>query len=74
VFGPFRSATEDMLVVLPFAGYASLLLVFRLRDSGWRNAAVLRATAWGVLVVLATDVLSSPHGLTKMGLASAWPS
>jgi hypothetical protein len=63
-----------MLVVLPLVGFVALLLVFRLRGSGWRSATILGATAWGILVVLITEGLSLPRWLTRAGLSTAWLS
>jgi hypothetical protein len=63
-----------MLVVLPLVGFVALLLVFRLRGSGWRSATILGATAWGILVVLITEGLSLPRWLARAGLSTAWLS
>jgi hypothetical protein len=43
-----------------------------MRGAGWRTAAMGAATAWGVLVVLITELLSLAQGLTTTGLATTW--
>ena len=61
-----------MLIGLPLAAYALLFFVLCGRGRGWRDATMLAATAWGVLVVLITELLSFSSWLTKARLAFAW--
>ncbi|MGE0131325.1 MAG: ArnT family glycosyltransferase [Blastocatellales bacterium] len=60
------------LVSLPVIGYLLLLMIARLRGSGWRAAFTHATVGWGVVVILISELLSRPHWLSKRGLALAW--
>ena len=61
-----------MLVSLPLAAFALLLLAFVRRGSDARSAALHAATTWGVSAVVISELLSLPRWLTWTGLAGAW--
>lgn len=61
-----------LLVTLPIIGYLLLLAIARRRESSWRVALTHTTAAWGVTVVLLSELLSRPHCLSRRGLAMAW--
>jgi 4-amino-4-deoxy-L-arabinose transferase-like glycosyltransferase len=61
-----------VLVSLPLLAYVLFFYASRVWTRGWRDSAIRAATAWGVVVVLITELLTFPGWLTKAGLAFAW--
>jgi 4-amino-4-deoxy-L-arabinose transferase-like glycosyltransferase len=57
---------------LPLTVFALLALMGRARGSGWRESILQAATAWGALVVVVTEGLSSVTFLNRISLACAW--
>jgi hypothetical protein len=54
------------------ASYALILLTLHARQGRWRSSMIGAATVWGILIVLMTELLSLPGGLTRPNLALAW--
>lgn len=62
-----------MLALIPILAFLSLFLVLRRLFSGdWRAAFLRAAIAWGVYMVVATELLSLFRLVTVSGLAFAW--
>ncbi|MDJ0702076.1 MAG: glycosyltransferase family 39 protein [Leptolyngbyaceae cyanobacterium MO_188.B28] len=61
-----------MALILPLAAFLLLFRICHRRDTDWRAAVLLAAIAWGVWVVLTTEVLSLFHWLAWGGLVLSW--
>ncbi|MGI9148998.1 MAG: hypothetical protein ACR2IK_21030 [Chloroflexota bacterium] len=61
-----------MLVLQPVLTLGACILACVPRARCWRVASVNGAVLWGALLVGITEVLSSFHGLTRVGLSIAW--
>jgi hypothetical protein len=62
-----------MLALIPILAFLSLLLApLRFFPADWRLAFLRSATAWGVYMVVVTELLSLFHLVTVAGLALAW--
>ena len=61
-----------MAALLPLIAFIFLFRIFYRPNVCWRTAVLLAALAWGVLVVLITEVLSLFHLLAWGGLALSW--
>jgi len=62
-----------MLALIPILAFLGLFLaLLRYFPADWRLAFLRAATAWGVYMVLVTELLSLLHLVTVSGLALAW--
>lgn len=59
-------------ICLPFAAFAAMMWVLRLRGEGWRSAALGAATCWGVFLAVITEALSVPRFITRPALSVVW--
>jgi hypothetical protein len=64
---------DDMLASIPIIAFLGLFLaLLRYFPADWRLAFLRAAIAWGVTMVLITELLSLFHLVTVAGLAIAW--
>src|SRR4051794_13330989 len=61
-----------MFAILPGVVLALLIIAIRRRGFGWREASVMAALAWGVMIVGFTEILSLFNQFTFSGLLAAW--
>lgn len=61
-----------MLGLLPFIALSLLGIVFRLRQTSWRQAYLQAAVVWGILVVASTEILSLFHSLAFRPVCLFW--
>jgi hypothetical protein len=62
-----------MLALIPLLAFVGLFLVLlRFSPADWRLAFLRAAAAWGVYLVLVTELLSLLRLVTRAGLALAW--
>jgi hypothetical protein len=61
-----------VLVLLPLAALALLVVAARRSADGWRGAALAGAVAWGALLTAITELLSAVGRITPGWLGVAW--
>jgi hypothetical protein len=61
-----------MRLALALAGYIVMVLTLHTQQRRWRSSMIGAATIWGIVVVLITELLSLPGGLTRPNLTLAW--
>jgi len=61
-----------MFAILPFISFAVLIFGLRRSGFGWRKSLLAATIPWSLFVAYSTEILSTFHGITRLGLSAAW--